>query len=337
MKMTTLTAVALVIPAAAFAQSRENIRVVGSSTVYPFTTAVAENFARESDFPPPVVESTGTGGGFQIFCEGIGAGTPDINDASRAMASSEEEMCAGNGVESVTEIQIGNDGIVLAMDGGQEQFSVTPAELFQALAAETVQDGEIVDNPYQNWSDINSDFPEQEIVVFGPPTTSGTRDAFVELAMETGCEEFEAVTSLEEERMSEVCTSMRSDGGFVEAGENDNVIVQRLSSQPGSVGIFGYSYYDQNTSSLTALSVNDAQPTAENIAAEDYPLSRPLFIYVKDQHVGVIPGLAEFLEYYTSDAAWGPDGFLVEQGLIPMAEERRSEVSETVAALGSSN
>lgn len=329
-----ISAVALTLPAIAFAQSRENIRVVGSSTVYPFTTAVAENFSRETGAPPPVVESTGTGGGFQLFCEGIGAGTPDINDASRAISESETQLCSDNGVEGIIEIQIGNDGIVLAMGGGEESFNVSRAQLWQALAAETVQDGEIVQNPYQMWSDIDSKLPETDIVVFGPPATSGTRDAFVELAMEAGCEEFEAVTSLDEERMGEVCTAMRSDGGFVEAGENDNVIVQRVGSQPGAVGIFGFSYYDQNRSDITPLSVSGAEPTAEAIASEDYPLSRPLFIYVKSQHVGVIPGLQEFLSYYTSDEVWGPEGFLVEQGLIPMSEDKRAEVSETVSGLG---
>lgn len=328
-----LTAMALVLPATAIAQSRENIRVVGSSTVYPFTTAVGENFANETDYPAPVVESTGSGGGFQLFCEGIGAGTPDMNNASRAITSQEEETCANNGVQNVTEIQIGNDGIVLAMDGSVENFSASLGEIWQALAAETVQDGEIVPNPYTNWNEINSDFPDQEIAIFGPPSTSGTRDAFTELAMEAGCEEFDAVTELDDERMAEVCTTYRSDGGFVEAGENDNVIVQRLGSQPGAMGIFGYSYYEQNQSSLSALSISDAEPTPQNIADENYPLSRPLFVYVKDQHVNVIPGLADFLEYYTSAPVWGPDGFLVDQGLIPMSEERRNEVSEQVAQI----
>ncbi|MGF1552058.1 MAG: PstS family phosphate ABC transporter substrate-binding protein [Paracoccaceae bacterium] len=333
----TLTAVAVALvamPLAADAQSRENIRVVGSSTVYPFTTAVAENFARNTGNPAPVVESTGTGGGFQLFCQGVGTQFPDINDASRAMTSSERESCASNGVENVTELQIGNDGIVLAADKSVDTVELTRAQIWQALAAETVQDGEIVDNPYESWSDIDDSLPDQEITVFGPPTTSGTRDAFVELAMETGCEEFEAVTSLDEERMEEVCTTMRTDGGFVEAGENDNVIVQRLSSQPGSFGIFGFSYYDQNKSNLQAASVSGAQPTAENIANEDYPLSRPLFIYVKDAHVGSIPGLQEFLTYYMSDEVIGENGLLLDQGLIPMDQSKREEMVEKAESLG---
>lgn len=315
------------------AQSRDQIRVVGSSTVYPFTTTVAENFARETDFPAPVVESTGTGGGFQLFCEGVGAGHPDINDASRAMTQSERDLCAENGVENVTEVQIGNDGIVLAADASIDEVNLTRAHLWQALAAETVQDGEIVENPYETWNEIDDSLPEEEIVVFGPPTTSGTRDAFVELAMEAGCEEFDAVAELDEERHGEVCTQMRSDGGFVEAGENDNVIVQRIQSQPGSFGIFGYSFFEQNRAELTAASIEDARPEPEQISAGDYPLSRPLFIYVKDAHVGVIPGLAEFIDYYTSDAAWGPNGFLIEQGLIPMTDDKRQSVADTVEAI----
>ena len=329
----TLTAaiMALAAPHAADAQSREQIRVVGSSTVYPFTTAVAERFARETDYEAPLIESTGTGGGFQLFCEGVGQQTPDINNASRAMAQSEREMCAENGVESVTEIQIGNDGIAFAADKSAEALDVTRAQIWQALAANPVVDGEVAEeNPYETWSDIDGSLPDTEITVFGPPTTSGTRDAFVELAMEAGCEEFEAVTSLDEARMEEVCTTMREDGAFVEAGENDNVIVDRLQSQPGSRGIFGYSFYDQNRDALQVATIEGAKPTADAIAADEYPLARPLFIYVKDQHVGVIPGLGEFLDYYTSPDVWGPEGFLVDSGLIPMAEERRDEVASNI-------
>ncbi|MGF1475744.1 MAG: substrate-binding domain-containing protein [Geminicoccaceae bacterium] len=324
---------ALAAPQVANAQSREQIRVVGSSTVYPFTTAVAENFAQETDFQPPIVESTGTGGGFQLFCEGVGAGHPDINDASRPMTDSERDLCAQNGVKNVTELQVGNDGIVLASDKSTDQLDVSRAQLWQALAAETVQDGEIVDNPYQRWSDIDSSLPDLDIVVFGPPTTSGTRDAFVELAMEAGCAEFEAVKQLDEERKSTVCTQMRSDGGFVEAGENDNVIVQRLGSQSGSFGLFGFSYYDQNRADLQAAQIGGVGPNADSIGSGDYSLSRPLFIYVKDAHVGSIPGLAEFLDYYTSPEVFGPNGFLIEQGLIPMTDDKRQEVTDKVGSI----
>jgi phosphate transport system substrate-binding protein len=330
----TAAAIALVAPTAADAQSREQIRVVGSSTVYPFTTSVAENFARATEFQAPLVESTGTGGGFQLFCQGVGQQHPDINDASRAITPSEQELCGQNGVESITEIQIGNDGIVLAADKQADQLDVTRAQLWQALAANPVQDGEIQDgNPYQSWSDIDPSLPDQQIQVFGPPPTSGTRDAFVELAMEAGCAEFAAVEELDEERKAEVCSAMRTDGGFIEAGENDNVIVQRLQSQPGARGIFGYSFYDSNRDALQVASINGSQPTAEAIGNDEYPLARPLFIYVKDQHVGVIPGLAEFLTYYTSTEVWGPNGFLIEQGLIPMTEEKRNEVAQKVEDL----
>jgi len=334
LKTSSIAILALALaPAAAHAQARDQIRVVGSSTVYPFTTTVAENFARATEFPPPVVESTGTGGGFQIFCQGIGAGHPDINDASRAITQSERDLCAENGVESITEIQIGNDGIVFASDASLDPVNLTRAQLWQGLAAESVQDGELVDNPYETWSDIDPSLPDEEIVVFGPPTTSGTRDAFTELAMEAGCEEFEAVQELSEERKAEVCTTMRADGGFVAAGENDNVIVQRIQAQPGSFGIFGFSFYDQNRGELQAAEVNDVAPNAETIGAGDYPLSRPLFIYVKDAHVGSIPGLGEFVEYYTSPEVFGPNGYLIDQGLIPMTDQKREEMADKAEAL----
>jgi phosphate transport system substrate-binding protein len=329
-----VTAIALAAPAVAHGQAREQIRVVGSSTVYPFTTSVAENFARATRYQAPLVESTGTGGGFQLFCQGIGQQYPDINDASRAITESERELCRQNGVENVTEIQIGNDGITVAADKQAEPLDVTRAQLWQALAANPVQDGEIQDgNPYRTWSDIDSSLPDQEIQVFGPPPTSGTRDAFTELAMEAGCEEFEAVQQLDEQRKAEVCSAMRTDGGFTETGENDNVIVQRLQSQPGSRGIFGFSFYDSNRDALQAASINGTAPDPDTISNNEYPLARPLFIYVKDQHVGVIPGLGEFLNYYTSAEVWGPNGFLIEQGLIPMTEQKRNEVAQKVDQL----
>jgi len=312
---------------AAMAQ-REQIQIVGSSTVFPFAQVAIEEFANQTEFAAPVIESTGSGGGLQIFCEGVGEEFVDITNASRAIKQSEYEQCQSNGVESVTEVQIGNDGLTVALSREGADLDLTKAQLFQALAAEVAVDGEIVDNPYTNWSEIDSSLPDAEITVFGPPPTSGTRDAFVELVMEAGCEEFDAITSLEEDRMEEVCQRMRTDGPFVEAGENDNLIVQRLQQDPNALGIFGYSFLFENQDTIKAASIEGVQPTEETIADGSYTVSRPLFFYVKNAHRNAIPGINEYIELFLSEGMIGPDGMLVEIGLIPMAEERRSEVRQ---------
>lgn len=316
----------------ALAQSREQIRIVGSSTVFPYTQAVAEEFANTTDYSAPVTESTGTGGGMQIFCGGVGIDHPDITGASRAMKQSEYDLCQENGVESVTEVQIGSDGLSIAHSVDGPEISLTKAQLYQALAAEVPVDGEVVDNPYTNWNEIDSSLPDAPINVFGPPPTSGTRDAFVELVMETGCSEFDAVTALEEDRMEEVCQRMRTDGPFIEAGENDNLIVQRLQSDPNALGIFGYSFLYENQDTLKAVAINGVKPTPETIADESYTVSRPLFFYVKNAHRGVIPGLNEFVAEYVSEEAMGPGGYLEERGLIPLSDERREQVREAATS-----
>ena len=309
------------------AAAREQIRIVGSSTVFPYTQAVAEQFAAASGGAAPVVESTGTGGGMKIFCEGVGEDKADITGASRAMKKSEFEACTANGVTDVTEIQLGYDGLSIAVSqANTADINLTKAQIFQALAAEVEVDGQIVANPYKNWSDIDPSMPNVPITVFGPPPTSGTRDAFVELAMLPGCAAFPALKALEGDRKTEVCSRMRQDGPFIEAGENDNLIVQRIEADPNALGIFGYSFLYENSDKLKGVKVEGVAPTFETIADFSYPIARPLFIYVKNAHRGVIPGLNEFIAEYVSDAALGPDGYLAERGLTPLAPDLLKEM-----------
>ncbi|MEM8950444.1 MAG: substrate-binding domain-containing protein [Pseudomonadota bacterium] len=311
------------------AEARDQIRIVGSSTVFPFSTAVAEQFGQTSGFATPVVESTGSGGGLKLFCAGVGEEHPDMTNASRAIKDSERELCASNGVKDVTEVKVGFDGIVLANHKSAEAVNLTIPQIFQALAAEVEVDGEVVANPYTMWNEIDAGLPAAKIEVLGPPPTSGTRDAFVELVMESGCEAFPAIAALEEadeEKFETVCATMREDGAFVEAGENDNLIVQKLEANPAAFGIFGFSFLDQNLDKMQGSFVDGVEPTFENIAAGDYPVSRSLYFYVKNAHVGVIPGMEEFVTEFTSEAAYGDDGYLTDKGLIPLPEEDREAV-----------
>jgi phosphate transport system substrate-binding protein len=334
MKIAIYASVALLAlgASAAYAQSRDQIRIVGSSTVFPYTQAVAEQYGASTGNPAPVVESTGTGGGFQIFCGGVGPDHPDITGASRAMKKSEFDLCAENGVDSVTEVLIGYDGLSIAHAGDAPELALTKAQIFQALAAEVEVNGEIVANPYKNWSDIDPSFPNAPITVFGPPPTSGTRDAFVELVMLPGCDAFPAIAALEEGRKEEVCERMRQDGPFIEAGENDNLIVQRLNSDHNALGIFGYSFLFENSDTLKAVAVDGVAPNAETIADGSYAVSRPLFFYVKNAHRGVIPGLEEFVAEYVSDASFGDDGYLSERGLIVLPADQRASVAEAATS-----
>ncbi len=317
--------------AVVMAQSRDQIRIVGSSTVFPFTQAVSEEFANATGFPAPVVESTGTGGGMQIFCGGVGVDHPDITGASRSMRESEYDLCIENGVDSITEVLIGFDGLSVAHSVEGPDLDLTKAQLFQALAAEVEVDGEIVDNPFTMWNEIDESLPATEITIFGPPPTSGTRDAFVELVMEEGCEEFPAIAALEEtdeDRFEEVCQRMRQDGPFIEAGENDNLIVQRLGADPNALGIFGYSFLFENQDTLKPVAIEGVEPNEETIASGDYGISRPLFFYVKNAHRGVIQGLQEFVEEYVSEASIGPGGYLSSRGLIPLSDDVRGETQD---------
>jgi phosphate transport system substrate-binding protein len=321
--------------AAAHAQSRDQIRIVGSSTVFPYTQAVAEQFAGMTGMKAPVVESTGTGGGMQIFCGGVGPTHPDITGASRAMTQSEYDLCTQNGVDSITEVLIGYDGLSMAMSVSGPDLNLTEAQIFQALAAEVEVDGERVANPFTRWNEIDPSLPDAPIQVFGPPPTSGTRDAFVELVMHDGCNEFETFAALEEsdeEAWEQVCSRMRQDGPFIEAGENDNIIVQRLQADSNAIGIFGYSFLFENTDTLKPALINGIAPSPETIADGSYPVARPLFFYIKNAHRGVIPGLEEFVTEYVSEEAFGPGGYLSERGLVVLPDADREATRQAVAS-----
>lgn len=323
--------------AGAHAQAaRDYISIVGSSTVYPFSTLVAERFGRSTSYKTPKVESTGSGGGLQQFCAGIGVQYPDITNASRRILPSELERCMRNGVDGVIEIKIGNDGIALANAVESEQYELTLREIYLALAKRVPDPSgaeRLVDNPYERWSEIDSALPDTEIEVLGPPPTSGTRDAFVELVMEAGCETFEFVAAMEENAQATACRTMREDGRYIEAGENDNLIVQKLDANPAALGIFGFSFLDQNRDKVQGARINGIAPTFETIANGEYPISRPLYFYVKKAHVGTIPGIREFLYEFTSEAATGEFGYLSDNGLIPLPESERRAVERTVENL----
>ena len=314
------------------AAARDQIRIVGSSTVFPFAATVAERFGQSSGFPTPVVESTGTGGGLRLFCAGIGEGHPDIANAARRIKQSEFDACAANGI-TITEVKIGFDGIVLANAIDGPELALTTDQIFLALAAQVPVDGALVDNPYTLWSDIAADLPGEKIEVLGPPPTSGTRDAFVELAMESGAKAFEELVALEKDAFIQVAHTIREDGAFVEAGENDNLIVRKLTSNPAAVGIFGFSFLDNNFDLVKGAMVDGIEPTFENIADGKYNVSRSLYFYVKQEHVGVVPGIEEFIAAFTDDGAWGDDGYLVDKGLIPLVEDERAAVGDAARGL----
>jgi phosphate transport system substrate-binding protein len=333
--LVTLFAGVLLAASAAQAQ-RDQIRIVGSSTVYPFSTLVAEQFGKTSQFKTPVIESTGTGGGFKLFCAGVGTDHPDVSNASRAIKSSEFELCASNGVKAITEIQIGYDGIVVANAKSAKRMDLTRVQLYRALAKEVPTDkGTLIANPYTYWSDVDSSLPKVKIEVLGPPPTSGTRDAFVELAMEAGCKSFDWVAALKKtdsSRFKAICHGIREDGAYVEAGENDNLIVQKLNANPDAFGVFGFSFLDQNHDKVQGSVIDGVAPTFDNIAGQTYPISRPLFVYIKGAHVGVVPGLKEYVTEYTSEKAMGDEGYLSEAGLIPMPKKERMAVQADAAA-----
>ncbi len=330
-RIVLLCAAALIVLAGSAQAQRDTIRIVGSSTVYPFATKVAENFGKKTDFRTPVIESTGSGGGLKLFCAGVGVEHPDITNASRAIKSSEVEACHTNGVTEITEVKIGYDGIVIANSKKAPTFQLTLQQVFLALAQQVPgeREGELIDNPNSTWRDVDPSLPNVRIEVLGPPPTSGTRDAFVELAMEGGCKTFPWIKGLKDSdknRYKEVCHSIREDGAYVEAGENDNLIVQKLEANPNALGIFGYSFLDQNADRLHGSVISGVEPTFDNIANGSYPVSRPLFFYVKKAHAGVIPGIAEYVREFTSEAAWGPDGYLSEAGLVPMPDAERRQL-----------
>lgn len=289
------------------------IKIVGSSTVFPYTQAVSEEFAMKGG-QAPTVESTGTGGGMKIFCQGVGEKYPDITGASREMKPSEKALCDQNGVTDLTEILLGYDGITVANSRKGKKFAVTREQLYDALAQKVPVDGKLVANPYMKWSDIDPSLPHMDILVYGPPPTSGTRDAFVELVFHEVCKDNKLFKDKADIKQN--CTAMRTDGPFVEAGENDNLIVQRLDKDPHAVGIFGYSFLFENQDKIEAVKVDGVDPSMETIASGKYALARPLFLYVKNAHRKFIPDMNAFLEEYTSEDALGKDGYLAERGLV---------------------
>ncbi len=318
--------------------SRDYVYVVGSSTVYPFATVVAERFGRGSEFKTPKIESTGSGGGLKLFCDGVGVDYPDVTNSSRAIKQSEIDNCAANGVTEIIEVKIGYDGIVIANALESQPFSFSRRDVFLALAKEVPGpvDGELIENPYVTWADVNSDLPDVRIEVLGPPPTSGTRDAFVELAMEGGCKTVPWIAELkgsDSDRYKAICHTIREDGVFVEAGENDNLIVQKLQANPNAFGIFGFSFLDQNKEKVRGTTIDGILPTFDAIADGDYPVSRPLYFYVKKAHVDVIPGLRGFLREFSSERAWGEEGYLSDRGLIPMPDAERAEIARNVREL----
>tara|TARA_R110000868_G_scaffold97614_2_gene268534 strand:+ start:162170 stop:163318 length:1149 start_codon:yes stop_codon:yes gene_type:complete len=338
MKKTLAVAALMSVAFVGAAQARDQIRIVGSSTVFPFATAVAEEFGKTSSFKTPVIESTGSGGGLKLFCAGVGEEHPDITNASRRIKKSEIETCGKNGISEITEVKIGFDGIVLSNSKDAGQLDLTKEQIFLALA-KTVpsKDGKsLIDNPYSTWNEIDSSLPTVKIEVLGPPPTSGTRDAFTELVLEEACEEFPVIAELEKadkKKFKAVCAGVREDGAYIEAGENDNLIVQKLEANKDAFGIFGFSFLDQNGDKLQGSKIEGIEPTFEAISAGDYPVSRSLYFYVKNAHVGTIPGIKEYVSEFTSDKAWGEEGYLADRGLIPMDAAERKAVHDAAMNL----
>ena len=322
------------------AMARDTISIVGSSTVYPFATVVAERFGRTGNSTPKI-ESTGSGGGMKLFCQGVGTQHPDITNASRRMKKSEFELCQSNGVKDITEVKVGYDGIVIANSVKGEHIDLSLRDIFLALAKDVPNpDGseELVANPYKTWKEVNPALPNTEIEVLGPPPTSGTRDSFNELALAAGCKTFpwlKAIKSEDKSKYKAICRSVREDGAYVEAGENDNLIVQKLEKNPAAYGVFGYSFLDQNRGVVQAANVGGVEPTFDAIGSGDYPVSRSLFFYVKKAHVGVVPGIEGYVKEFTSEKAWGDQGYLGEKGLIPLGDDLRKSMAKQARSLKS--
>jgi phosphate transport system substrate-binding protein len=320
---------AMLVLAACGSGLRQEIRVVGSSTVYPFTTAVAERFAQ--NFPgyrSPIVESTGTGSGIKLFCNGVGSEHPDVANASRRMKTSELADCTKNGVRNVIEVPVGIDGLALIESATRPTgFNLTLRDIYAALAKTPFGRPQSA----RTWRDVNPQLPDVPILVYGPPPTSGTRDSFVELVLTKGCESDPAMKALkaqDEDRHKDICNTMREDGAFVEAGENDNLLIQRVSGNAGAVGVLGYSFMEENADRVTGISIEGVQPSAETIQSLAYPVARPLYVYVKGEHLNVVPGLKEFLLEYAR--GWTPNGYLQDRGLIPAPDAVRAGAAQAI-------
>ena len=345
MMKTRTTALALVTAAlltagpSAYAAGRDQIAIVGSSTVYPFATVVAEKFGKKTRYKTPKIESTGSGGGMKLFCAGVDLNTPDFTNASRRIKKSEYDTCMKNGVNSITEIQIGFDGIAIANSVKAPLFRLSRKDLFLALAKKVpATDGsqKLIDNPYTTWKQVNPTLPDARIEVLGPPPTSGTRDAFAELAMEGGCKQFGWIKAMKKTNKSKykaICHGIREDGAYIEAGENDNLIVEKLAANPNALGIFGFSFLEQNDDKVQGSIIEGKAPEFETIADGSYPISRPLFFYSKNAHIKSVPGMKEYMTEFTSEAAFGDEGYLVDKGLIPLAPEQREAMRKAVREL----
>ena len=334
----TVSALAVIAASATAAAARDQIQVSGSSTVLPYSTIVAEVFGENMDFPVPVVESGGTGSGLQKFCEGVGANTIDIANASRPIRDAERETCTANGVTDIMEVRIGYDGIVFASAASGPDFAYTPADWFNALSAKVVRDGQVVDNTAANWNEVNPDLPAQEILAFVPGTKHGTREVFEEKVILAGCEESGAMeafvaSGMDEDAAEEACTTLRTDGRAVDIDGDYTETLARIESSPNGIGVFGLSFYENNTDKLKVGTIGGVTPSTETIASGEYPVSRPLFFYAKAAHIGEIQGLKEFLEFFVSDEIAGPDGPLAEYGLVSdpeLAATQEAVANETV-------
>ena len=322
MKRILLTTSLVALTAVPAFAARDQIRIVGSSTVYPFTTAVAEQFGKSTGMKTPVVESTGTGGGMKLFCASAGEDTPDFTNASRTIKKSEFDDCMKNGVTEIVQLEVGFDGLSVAQSKDAKPLELTKQQLFLALAKNIPdKDGKLIPNPNKTWKDVDASLPDVKIEVLGPPPTSGTRDSFHELVMEVGASKLPGMEDLKKadaKAFDAVWKTMREDGAYVEAGENDNLIVQKLSANPTSLGIFGFSFVEQNANAIKDIPIDGVQATYDTIADGSYKVARPLFVYVKKQHIGQVPGMAEFVAEYVSDKAIGQDGYLADKGLVTL-------------------
>ena len=354
-----------------WAASRDTVSIVGSSTVYPFATVVAERFGRSTKFKTPKIESTGSGGGLKLFCKGVGTNTPDITNSSRRIKLSEYQDCQANGVKDIIEVLVGFDGIAIANSRKAKKFDLSLKDIYLALAKDVPgPDGRLIPNPYQTWQDINPALPATRIEVLGPPPTSGTRDAFAELALGGGARQItdlDTLRGLGAEQADEIKSllaklgiapgvykamkqnkgkppkgkdlfkslayAVREDGAYIEAGENDNLIVQKLEANPSALGIFGFSFLDENGDKVQGSSIDGIDPDFDSIASGDYPVSRPLYFYIKAAHIGKIPGIGEYAAEFTSNRAMGEDGYLPERGLIPLGEDELAKVQSDVKTL----
>jgi phosphate transport system substrate-binding protein len=319
------------------AEARDQIRVVGSSTVYPFTTAVAEQFGKTSGMKTPVVESTGTGGGMKLFCAGVGETHPDVTNASRRMKKGEFETCQKNGVKDIVEINIGFDGLTVAQSKAGAPIQLSLAQLVMAVVKEVPgPDGKLMANPYKNWSDIDKSLPNTKIEILGPPPTSGTRDSFHELLLEKGAETIPALAALKKtdaKAFDKVWKTLREDGAYVEAGENDNVIVQKLVANKDAFGVFGYSFLEENQGKLRGVPLNGVAPEFDNITSGKYPGARRMYVYIKKAHIGLVPGIDKFAAEYVSTKALGADGYLARKGLVTLPKNELEAVRKTTMEL----